>query len=174
MKNTLLLYWAPGGTVELVAKIIFQEIGHEKVEISDVASFDLTKLNEYENFIVGSATVGAENWRDTQDDNKWNEFFVKTQHFDLSTKKVAVFGLGNQILYPEHFVDALGYFKTEVEKRNGKLIGFWPTEGYDFTDSEGAADGQFFGLALDHDNESELTLPRIKKWLALLNNEMNF
>ncbi|MCC7317403.1 MAG: hypothetical protein IT219_02655, partial [Bacteroidales bacterium] len=86
MKNTLLLYWAPGGTVELVAKIIFQEIGHEKVEISDVASFDLTKLNEYENFIVGSATVGAENWRDTQDDNKWNEFFVKTQHFDLSTK----------------------------------------------------------------------------------------
>ncbi len=174
MKNTLLLYWAPGGTVELVAKTICEEIGLEKVKISDVASFDLSKLNEYQNFIVGSATVGAEDWRDTQDNNKWNEFFVKTQHFDLSTKKVAAFGLGNQILYPEHFVDALGYFKNEVEKRNGKLIGFWPTQGYDFTGSEGAADGHFFGLALDHDNESELTLPRIKKWIALLNNDMKF
>lgn len=174
MKRTLLLYWAPGGSVELSAKAICEEIGTEKVEISDVASFDLSKLNEYENFIIGGATVGADDWHDTRDDNKWNEFFVKTKSFDLTTKKVAAFGLGNQILYPEHFVDSLGYLKDEVEKRNGKLIGLWPTEGYDFTDSEGASHTHFFGLALDHDNEPDLTLPRIKKWVAQLSNEMKF
>jgi flavodoxin I len=174
MKKTLLLYWAPGGSVELAAKAICEEIGTEKVEISDVASFDVTTLNAYKNFIIGSATIGAEDWRDTKDNNKWNEFFVKTREFDLSDKKVAAFGLGNQILYPEHFVDSLGHMKEEVEKRNGKLIGSWPDEGYSYTDSEGVANGMFFGLALDHDQQPDLTAVRIEAWVDLLSEEMDF
>ncbi len=174
MKKTLLLYWAPGGNVELAAKAICEEIGTEKVEMCDVASFDVTRLDDFENFIIGSATVGAEDWRDTRDDNKWNEFFVKTSGFDLSAKKVAAFGLGNQILYPEHFVDSLGYMKEEVEKRNGKLYGLWPSAGYKFTDSEGAADGYFFGLALDHDTQPELTPVRVKAWIEMLSKKMTF
>lgn len=174
MKNTLLLYWAPGGSVEFAAKAISEVIGSEKVELSDVASFDITRLDEFENVIIGSATVGAENWRDTRDNNKWNEFFVKAAAIDLSGKKVAAFGLGNQILYPEHFVDSLGYMKTEVEKRNGRLLGAWPDKGYDYTDSEGVANGYFFGLALDQDQQPELTDSRIREWVKLLSASMQF
>lgn len=174
MKKTLLLYWAPGGNVETAAHAICDAIGRDKVEMCDVASFDLSKLNQFENYIVGSATVGAEDWRDTNDNNKWNEFFVKTEGVSLDNKKVAVFGLGNQILYPDHFVDSLGYMKEEVEKRHGKLVGLWPITGYRFTDSEGAADGYFFGLALDHDTQPELTDTRVQAWVELLSKKMQF
>ncbi|MBW7847321.1 MAG: flavodoxin [Bacteroidales bacterium] len=174
MKKTLLLYWAPGGNVEEVAKLIRDAIGSEKVEFCDVASFDLSRIDDFENFIIGNSTIGADVWMDASNDNKWNEFFVKTENVNLSGKKVAAFGLGNQILYPENFVDSLGYLKNEVEKRGGHLVGKWPVEGYEFTDSMGAENGYFFGLALDHDNEYDLTEKRVKAWVELLKKEMSF
>lgn len=42
------------------------------------------------------------------------------------------------------------------------------TEGYDFTESKAVRDGKFVGLALDEDNQSELTQQRIKTWVAQL------
>jgi flavodoxin I len=172
MKKTILLYWAPGGNVEKAARQIQAQIGADKLEMLDVASFNVSRMDAYENFIFGIATIGAEIWRDAKGDNKWNEFFVKTENKDFSNKTFAFYGLGDQVLYPDHFVDALGYLKEEVEKRNGKIVGFWPTEGYTFTDSEGAADGKFFGLALDEDQEDELTPERIKNWTAQISKEM--
>ncbi len=174
MKKTLLLYWAPGGNVEEVAKLISDTIGRDKVELCDVASFDVERIGSFENFIIGNSTVGADVWMDASNDNKWNEFFVKTEKLDLSDKKVAAFGLGNQILYPENFVDSLGYLKNEVEKRGGCLIGQWPVEGYSFTDSLGAENGFFYGLALDHDNDYDLTKKRVETWIGILTKEMQF
>jgi flavodoxin I len=92
-------------------------------------------------------------------------------NIDLSNKTVAAFGLGDQVLYPQHFVDGLGVFKEEFEKRGAKLIGEWPTDGYEYTESEGAKDGMFFGLALDEDNQGELTDTRIEKWLETVKKE---
>lgn len=174
MKKTAILYWAKGGSVENVAYALLEAIGADKADLFDLGSFDLAKLDTYQNLILGSATIGAEVWRDATDSNKWNEFFVKLAGKSLASKKIAAFGLGNQILYPDHFVDSLGYMKTEVERLGGKLIGAWPAEGYDFNESEGLANGMFFGLALDEDQQKELTKGRIEKWVAQLNAEMNF
>lgn len=174
MNKTLLLYWAPGGSVEKVARMLVNQIGADKVDLCDVASCEKEKLASYKNIIVGSATVGADNWRDANDNNKWNDFFVRTADMDLSGHTIAAFGLGNQVLYPENYLDSLGIMKTEVEKRGGKLVGYWPAEGYDFTDSEGAANGMFFGLALDEDQQPELTQGRIEKWVEMLSEYMQF
>jgi flavodoxin I len=45
-------------------------------------------------------------------------------------------------------------------------------EGYEFTESKAFRDGKFVGLALDEDNQSDLTEERIKKWVSTLKTEM--
>ena len=87
---------------------------------------------------------------------------------DLSNKNVAFYGLGDQILYPNHFVNGLGIFQEEFEKRNANIVGQWSTEGYDYTDSEGVKGDHFYGLALDEDNQEELTEERLTKWLEMI------
>lgn len=171
MKKTALLYWAPGGNVEKAAREIFGYFDPGSVEMSTVAEFDTSRLNEFDQFIFGCATIGAEVWLDVRADNKWNEFFVKTEKSSFAGKKFAIFGLGDQVKYPEHYVDSLGYMKEEIEKRGGLIVGKWPTEGYTFYDSEGASEGMFYGLALDEDQQSELSSERIKKWVLLLRKE---
>lgn len=172
MKNIALLYWGKGGNVEHAAQVIYNLLGSENADLFDVESFDISTLKNYKLLILGGSTVGAENWEDATNDNMWNKFFREIQAMDLSGLKVAAFGLGNQVLYPEHFVDGLGIFKAEIDKTKATIIGEWPTEGYKFTDSEGMHDGMFYGLALDEDNEPELTEERAKKWLQKLEKEM--
>ena len=172
MKKIVLLYWPKGGSVEVAAKKISASFQSSDIDVFDVDSFDTSRLSDYEMIIMGNSTVGAENWEDADADNKWNKFFRETKSHDLSNKKIALFGLGNQILYPAHFVDGLGILKDEVAKFNGKLIGEWPTEGYSYTDSEGVEGDMFFGLALDEDTESELTDERVSEWTNILKKEL--
>ncbi len=171
MKKTLLLYWATGGNVENAARAIYREYGVQDIEISDVASFDAVRLADFDRFIFGSATVGAEVWSDAKSSNKWNEFFVKSAADCFRQKKIALFGLGDQVLYPDHFVDSLAFMKDQCERKGAELIGKWPIDGYDFTDSEGVENGFFFGLALDEDQQAELTESRIAAWVKQLKTE---
>ncbi len=172
MKKTALIYWGKGGNVEESAKIIYGQFSPESIDLFALDEFDVNNLKKYDLVILGGSTVGAENWEDASNDNKWNEFFRTVQKMDLSGLTVAAFGLGNQVLYPEHFVDGLGIFHEEIAKTKARIIGAWPTEGYHFTNSDGVHDGKFYGLALDGDNEPEKTEERAKKWVAQLKQEM--
>lgn len=174
MKKTLLLYWAPGGNVETTAKAIVKQIGTDKVELCSVASFEPAHLKQFDNLIFGIATIGADVWYDANADNKWNDFFKSLSGTRFTGKKIAIFGLGNQLLYPENFVDSLSYLKEEIVKLDGKLIGAWPTKGYQFTNSLGVEKDMFLGLAIDEDFQPELTSSRISAWIELLQPEMNF
>jgi flavodoxin I len=171
MKKTVLLYWAPGGNVENAAREIYRQFGVNELEIADIAGFDVNRLPEFDHFILGSATIGADVWTDAKRSNKWNEFFVRAEKISFSGKKVALFGLGDQVLYPDHFVDSLGYLKEFVDKKGATLVGKWPVEGYDFTDSEGEKDNMFFGLALDEDQQPELTPSRVEAWVKQIKKE---
>jgi len=172
MKKTALLYWVKGGNVERSARIVYRQFDEENIDLFPLDEFDVNKINDYDLVILGSSTVGAEKWEDATNDNKWNEFFRTVQKMDLSNITFATFGLGNHVLYPNHFVDGLGFFQEEIIKTNGRIIGKWPVEGYQFTDSEGVQDGMFYGLALDGDNEAEKTEGRARKWVAQLKKEM--
>jgi flavodoxin I len=171
MKNVLLLFWGKGGNVERAARKIYSMFNPSEIDISDVVSFDAEKIKNYKLVILGGSTIGAENWKDVKADNEWNRFFLKLRNHDLSGLKVASFGLGDQVLYPEHFVDGLGIFKEEIDLTKATLIGKWPTAGYSFTDSDGMADGMFYGLALDLDQQDELTDERISKWTTQVKKE---
>ncbi len=159
--------------MEHSAQVIYRQFDPENTDLFALDAFDTDKIGDYGLVILGGSTVGAENWEDTSNDNLWNNFFRTIENKDLSHVTFAAFGLGNQVLYPAHFVDGLGHFQEEMQKTNAaRVIGKWPAEGYRFTDSEGMHDGYFYGLALDEDNEPEKTGERAEKWAALLKKEM--
>ncbi|RLD34981.1 MAG: flavodoxin [Bacteroidetes bacterium] len=168
MKKIVLLYWREGGNTERAARKIYELFDPECIEIYDVPSFNVDTIENYDLIIIGGSTVGADNWSDTSDDNEWTIFFRKLEQHNLTGKSMALFGLGDQILYPNHFVDDLGVLKEEVDKVGANLIGRWPVSGYSFTESEGVEEDMFYGLALDEDNQAELTDERIKQWTDFL------
>ena len=174
MKKVVILYWAKGGNVEKAANVVYGKLGSEMADIYDLESFDLSRLHQYELAILGGSTVGADNWEDATNDNMWNWFFRNIEGKDLSDLTFAAFGLGNQMLYPDNFVDALGIFHDEIAKTNARIIGRWPVTGYRFTNSEGAQKDEFYGLALDEDTEHELTDERVTRWLDQIYKEMEF
>jgi len=172
MKKIVLLYWGKGGNVERTAQKVYSMFDEKVIDMFDVVSFDTETLGNYELMILGHSTIGAENWNDAAADNEWNRFFREVESKDDCKIIAASFGLGNQILYPDHFVDGLGIYKDEMDKLNIRTIGRWPTDGYKFTDSDGEKDGFFYGLALDVDNETKLTEERIKDWTNLIKKEI--
>ena len=168
MKKVVLLYWKKGGNVERAARKIFAMFDPALIEIYDVASIDVDTIDNYDLIILGGSTVGADHWSEASADNVWATFFRKLEEHNLVGKSMALFGLGDQVLYPDHFVDDIGILKEEADKVHANVIGRWPTAGYDFTNSDGAKDGMFYGLALDEDNQPELTDERIKQWTDFL------
>ena len=169
--KAVVLYWPKGGNTENAAKKIKEVLG-DNADIYDIKSFNVDDLDKYDLIITGASTIGAENWEDASNDNEWSRFGNEVRNKDLSGKYVAFFGLGDQVLYPNHFVDVLGVFNDEFSKTNAKIIGRWTTEGYRFTESDGEENGMFYGLAIDEDNEDHLTEERVKKWVEQLMSEM--
>jgi flavodoxin I len=70
--------------------------------------------------------------------------------------------------YADSFQDAIGILEEKISELGGETMGYWPTEGYDFSESKAVRDDQFVCLALDEDNQSDLTEERIKTWVAQL------
>ena len=165
------MYWPEKGNVENASAKIADRLNDHEVELKPITRITPQDLNDYDNWIVGGSTVGSHVWMDADDSNRWHDYFRKLDTVNLNNKVVAFFGLGDQILYPHHFVDGLGVFEEEFGKRNAHVVGQWPVEGYNFYDSEGMKDNRFFGLALDEDQQPELTDDRISRWLEILKKE---
>ena len=60
---------------------------------------------------------------------------------------------------------------TAFLQSGAKLIGKVSTEGYTYDDSKSVIDGKFCGLAIDEDNESELTDQRLQAWVQQISSE---
>ena len=90
---------------------------------------------------------------------------------DFSGKTVALYGLGDQEKYPDNFADALGELHEFVKTRGAKVVGKWPTDGYDFIASKAEIDGEFVGLVQDLDNQKMLLEDRLETWLLLIARE---
>lgn len=125
-------------------------------------------LARYAFLILGTPTLGdglLPGLSADCENESWEEFLPKLQDLDFSGKTVAVYGLGDQVGYPDEFLDAMGILHGFLVERGAKVVGAWPTEGYEFKHSEAVVDGQFVGLALDLDNQSGLTEQRLDAWL---------
>lgn len=162
-----LFYGSTTGKTESAAEIIQEEFGGEDIvalhEISEVEDED---FNQYECIIIGCPT-----WDIGELQSDWQGYFEELDSVDFSGKKVAYFGTGDQIGYPENFQDAMGMLEEKISSLGGKTVGHWSCDGYDYESSKAEKNGKFVGLALDEDNQSELTDSRIKQWVEQLKTE---
>ena len=113
-------------------------------------------------------------WNTGQLQRDWEGVIDEFDSLDLTGKRVALFGLGDQIGYPDTFADALFFVADRVRARGGELVGAWPADSYQFDGSWAYEDGHFLGLVLDEDNQPDLTVPRLETWLAQLWREFGF
>ncbi|APW66345.1 flavodoxin [Poseidonibacter parvus] len=155
--STALFYASSTGNSEEIADKIASELGG--IEIFDLSSSSVEKINEYDKVILGGST-----WGDGELNDDWDEAWDSFKTLDLTDKTIALFGLGDQDGYPDEFCSALGIIYEQVSTSGAKIVGFTSTDGYDFDDSKAVIDGKFVGLVIDEDNQDDLTDERISSW----------
>ena len=158
-----LIYGSDTGNKELVTEDLVKLL--DNIEVTTVA--DLTPEDwEYDNFILGIPT-----WYDGELQSDWEEYFEEFKTIDFTGKKVAIFGLGDQLGYEEWFCDGIGILAKEILKNGGTVIGYTTKDkSYDFetTPKSIIKDDMFYGLCIDEDNQGELTQERLKNWVEQL------
>lgn len=160
------------GNTRKIAKLIKKQFDDElmakpvnvnRTEVDDFLAYDF--------LILGTPTLGEGLLPGLSADcenESWEEFLPQLEDEDFSGKTIAIYGLGDQVGYGSEFVDAIMHLYEFFDDRGATLVGAWPTEGYEFDNSEAVVDGNFVGLALDQDNQSDQTDERLSAWLKII------
>lgn len=162
------------GRTRQVAKQIAKKLGDTADAPVNIGRTTLADFLAYDHLIVGSPTLGdgmlpGESCGLSQP--SWEEFVPQLAAADLTGKTIAIFGLGDQKKYAHEFVDAIGILHDAFVARGARVVGRWPTAGYDFEASLAVDGDEFLGLALDQHHQPVLTEARIDAWLAQIKTE---
>ncbi|HIK33869.1 MAG TPA: flavodoxin FldA [Oscillatoriales cyanobacterium M59_W2019_021] len=162
-----LFYGTQTGNTQTIAEQIQKEFGGDSiVELYDISGASTEDFESYSLLIIGCPT-----WNVGELQADWDGFYDELDAINFSGKKVAYFGAGDQVGYADNFQDAMGILEEKILELGGETVGYWSTEGYDFSESKAVRDGKFVGLAIDEDNQSDLTDGRVKAWVAQLKKE---
>jgi len=163
-----LFFGSDEGNTERVAYRIQNRFGVDLVDVHDIADITQLEFAQYEYIILGIST-----WDFGQIQSDWDDFWDDIAAVDFSGKTVAFFGLGDQFGYSDYFVDAMGMLHDLVVQSCPEIVGYWPTDGYEFNASKAEIPGagKFVGLALDEDHQENLTAKRLNFWCQQLHNE---
>lgn len=167
MGEIRLFYGSNTGNTAAVAQMIQAALGEQLVSVTDIAEACPKDFEEARALILGIST-----WEEGAPQMDWVNFLPKLDLIDLTGKKVALFGLGDASGFATRFVNALRILYDKVRERGADVIGYWPTEGYDFTESNAVIDNMFVGLVIDQENASELTVERVSHWTALIKKDL--
>ena len=161
MSKTGIFYSFNSTKTAKAAEKIIEEFGKE-FNVVAVNAEELTEeiFLSYTNLILGVPT-----WFDGELPNYWDEFVPALEDLDLNGKIIAIYGLGNQIEYPENFGDAVGIMAELVQERGAKVVGSTSIDGYNYESSRAIVDNKFVGLILDQETQPRLTKDRIAAWV---------
>jgi len=150
----------------------------EKIKEAFGSDFNIVQVNaeelteelflSFSNLILGVPT-----WFDGELPNYWDEFVPALEDLNLEGKTIAIYGLGNQVEYPENFGDAIGILGELIQERGAKLVGFTSAEGYNYESSRAFVGDQFMGLLLDQETQPRLSKDRIEKWVTDLKSQFS-
>tara|TARA_Y100001970_G_scaffold225108_1_gene277833 strand:- start:114 stop:626 length:513 start_codon:yes stop_codon:yes gene_type:complete len=162
MKKIGLFWGSTSGNTEIAVEFMEEYLQDEgfEVESFNIADTDVDKITEFDNIIISCPTW---NIGELQDD--WDSIFLDYEKLDFSGKIGAFFGCGDQVGYPDNFIDAVGMLAKPFMKNGGKLIGRCSTDDYDFRDSVALDDDKLLGLGLDYDNEEDECEGQMIMWL---------
>ncbi|MGN1394640.1 MAG: flavodoxin [Succinivibrionaceae bacterium] len=166
MSKIGIFYGSDTGNTENAATFMQEVLGAKNTDLFDVRKVKDPKIIlNYDLLIFGTST-----WHLGEMQGDMEQFCSKLSDINLTGKKVALFGLGDQIEYSDYFVDGMGKLYYIIKELGAEVIGEWPTEGYSFSSvlSLSEDNQHFIGLALDDDNQEDLTAERIVSWLNLI------
>jgi len=172
MEKILIIYGPRGGYTEIVAASIKDKMNDFDCTSLAGSMVTATIFNEFTTIIFGIATLGNESWSSGRHDIDINNISSILKSYDFKNKKVALFGLGNSVLYPAHFCDDLGVVEEIVAKAGAKVIGYTSSKNYTYKESKAERGDKFCGLALDQDTEHEKTDERINNWIDKITLEL--
>lgn len=171
MAKVGLFYGTDTGNTRKVAKMIKKSFEDDAVEIYNVAKATADDVAQYESLIFGMPTLG-----DGELENSFKAFMDNhLANVDLSGKTVALYGLGDQDGYGHEFLDGMKFIYDSVKEKGATVVGEWPTDGYDFTKSKAISEedeDKFICLAIDQDNQSDMTKERVAEWLDQIKGDL--
>ena len=157
------------GNTRLIAKMIANKLGQDIASKPlNINRISIEDLLIYDTLILGTPTYGEGQLPGKSTNiqtGSWEEFLPQLQENDLTGKKVALYGLGDQEKYPARFADGLFQLYTHLIKFGATIIGDWSTVGYQFETSKAVVKDRFVGLVLDQNFQRLLTEERIDTWL---------
>lgn len=127
--NAVGLYYSTStGNTETVAGYIAEATGTEAVDIDDASNDDITGAD--------ALIIGAPTWHTGADEQRsgtsWDDWLYDVlPELDLTDKKVAIFGCGDQQSYGDNYCDAAGELHDLFSAKGAKFFGMTSQDGYD-------------------------------------------
>jgi flavodoxin I len=163
MARVGVFYSTRTGNTERVARLLKRQLGAAHVDLHDIHSADPAEVRSYDLLVLGTPT-----WDAQEMPEEWSQFLDGLEPDSLEGRRVALFGLGNSVHYPVHFVDAMGALAERVEALGARIVGTWPETGVRCYRSLALRGGRYVGLPLDEDNEPDLVYHWVRQWAVQL------
>jgi len=169
-----IFFGTESGTTRLIAKKITRKInsirdGEPAAKPININRIDVAQFMAYDNLILGTPTYGDGQLPGKVSGNEeasWVEFLQQLKGEDLRGKRIALYGLGDQESYPNHFADGLMLLHRFMSEAGAEIVGGFDVDGFEFKRSLAVVEGRFVGLVLDQHLQHLLTEQRIDKWLT--------
>jgi flavodoxin I len=167
--NIGLIFGTDTGNTEEIAEKLQSLISWAEVTTHNVADVDPEEILAYDYLILGVPT-----WDFGGMQSDWEDYWPVLENLDFTGKTIALFGLGDQFGYGNYFLDAMGMIFDVVIAQGANVVAPFSIEGFGFEESKAlTSDGKnFVGLALDEDQEFDLSDERIERWLITLKKDM--
>ena len=164
-----IFYATNTGFTATVADKIHKKLGTARITTcQNIEDRTISEMQGFDVLLLGIAT-----WDAGDLPYDWALFYDDMDQYDFTGTRVVMFGLGDQVGYPETFLDAMGIvYRKFLERGAIGDVGFWPNGAYSYYGSLAVYEDQFCGLAIDEDNEPELTDDRIDKWCLQIVQEL--
>lgn len=169
--STGIFFSTVGGHTETCAGLIGNAAGLTPLQVEDVSVAEVMK---HDSLIVGSPTwnTGADTERSMTAWDQW--LYDELPKLDLKGKKLAIFGVGDQMGYTFNYCDAVGELHDTFAARGiDASFGRTSMEGYAAVESKAKVEDEdkWYGCLFDEDNQNDLSEDRANKWVAQLKEE---
>lgn len=172
MQKIGLFYGTDTGNSERIAENIKERLEEQvqvEVILHDLIETSSEQFQAYDKLILSHPT-----WYYGELQSHWEDFWEEFKQIDFSEKTITCIGLGDQYDYADYFLDAMGLTHDIAVENGATPCGYTSTSGFEHTASKAVTEDEefFVGLALDEDQQPELTASRIDDWIEQIIEEM--
>ncbi|HEX5710611.1 MAG TPA: flavodoxin [Sulfuricurvum sp.] len=169
MSKVGIFFGSSSGVTRSAAQLLEEQFsGAELIDMEE----DYDGIEQFEDFDV--LLIGSSTWGQGDPQRDWVDplYDLDNERPDLSGKKVAFFGAGDQKTHGEHFLSALGKMNDLFVSLGAQPYGYTPTDGYTYKFSLAQRGDKFCGLGIDDVNQEDMTQDRVVAWANQLKDEM--